>query len=284
MCRDRKIGINTPNVTKSVKDTKELAEAGGLRKIITSGAGEALLFNDFIALLTTRVLSDRGIEVHINTNLTSFNEKVWNKIKHNELSFLASIDGATKQTYEKIRKGARWEDAYRSLLLLAEKYNNKEVKGLIVSFIIMGSSKHEVGGIINICRELRVPLAFTAHYRKSTIEENIFDCCDLDALDFVYEQFTEAGGFELPNVALGSAETIKGRAYRGVDFRLGRAKYQMSVWNRHDVAERILRRAIQDVRCGRLECERGKEAELLSTLSQAIAKEPDCAQIDGAAR
>jgi MoaA/NifB/PqqE/SkfB family radical SAM enzyme len=150
MCRDRKIGINRSNVTKSVKDIKELAEAGGLRKIITSGAGEALLFTDFIALLTTHVLSDRGIEVDINTNLTSFNEKVWNKVNHNKLSFLASIDGATKQTYEKIRKGARWEDVYRNLRSLAEKYNKGEIKRLIVSFIIMGSNKHEVGGIINL--------------------------------------------------------------------------------------------------------------------------------------
>jgi len=275
MCRDQKIRINKSNVTRSTAQIETLAKGGGLRKIVTSGAGEALLFTEFVALLSTSVFSDRNIEVHINTNLTTFTDKIWNKIKHNKLSFIASIDGSTKDTFEKIRKGARWEDAYRGLVSLAQKYNDGEIDKVIASFIIMGANKHEVSGIIGICRELSIPLTFTALYHLSSIEENIFDCCDLDALDVVYDQFVEAGGFELPNVTLGSAETIKDRAYRGVDFRLGRARYQMFNWNRYDLAERILRHAIEDVWRGQVGCEAGKEAELLSALSAAVARRPD---------
>ncbi len=274
MCRDKKIKINKSNVKRSTEQIEDLVKAGGLRKIVTSGAGEALLFTEFVALMATRVFSDQDIEIHINTNLTTFNDKVWEKIKHNKLSFIASIDGATKETFEKIRKGARWNDVYSGLKSLSEKYNDGRIEKVIASFIIMGANKHEISKIIDTCRELSIPLTFTAHYHLSSIEENIFDCCNLEALDVVYDQFVEAGGFDLPNVTLGSAETIKDRAYRGIDFRIGRARYQMANWNRYDLAERILRQAIEDVWGGRAKCEAEKEAELLSALSEAVAKRP----------
>jgi MoaA/NifB/PqqE/SkfB family radical SAM enzyme len=274
MCRDKKVTVNKSIVKNSTKQIETLAKAGGLRKIITSGAGEALLFTEFVALLATRTFSDRDIEVHINSNLTTFNKKMWNRIKHNKLAFLASVDGATKETYEKIRKGARWDDVYRGLELLAKKYNDGELKNFIVSFVIMGANKYDVGGIIGICKKLSVPLTFTAHYGLSFVEENIFDCCNLEELDVVYEQLVEAGGFELINVSLGSAETLKNRAYRGIDFRLEKARYQTTKWSRYDVAERILRQAVEDVRRGRVECEAGKEAELFTALSDAVARRP----------
>ncbi|MBB5730361.1 radical SAM protein [Sphingomonas prati] len=274
MCRNKKVTINKLNVKNSTKQIDTLAKAGGLRKIITSGAGEALLFTDFVALLATRTLSDRDIEVHINSNLTTFNDKIWDIIKHNKLSFIASVDGATKETYEKIRKGARWNDVYRGLELIAEKYNGGELKKLIVSFVIMGANKSDIGGIIDICHDLSVPLTFTAQYGISSLEDNIFDCCDLEELDLVYEQFVEAGGFDLPRVHLGSAEILKNRAYRGIDFRLGKARYQTMNWSRYDLAERILRQAVEDVWRGRVECEAGKEAELLTALSDAVARRP----------
>ena len=274
MCRNKKVTVNKSNVKDSTKQIDTMAKAGGLRKIITSGAGEALLFTEFVALLATRTLSDRDIEVHINSNLTTFNEKMWDRIKHNKLSFNASVDGSTKETFEKIRKGARWSDVYKGLELIAKKYNDGELKKLYVSYIIMGANKYDVGGMIDLCQELSVPLTFTAQYGISTLEENIFDCCNLEELDIVYEQIVEAGGFEQPNVHLGSAETLKNRAYRGIDFRLEKARYQTTNWSRYDLAERILRQAVEDVWRGRVECEAGKEAELLTALSDAVARRP----------
>ena len=274
MCRNSKVTINKSNVRNSTNQIDTLAKAGGLRKIITSGAGEALLFTDFVALLATRTFSDRNIEVHLNSNLTTFNEKMWDSIKHNKLSFIASVDGATKETYEKIRKGARWSDVYKGLELIAKKYNSGELEKLIVSYVIMGANKKDISGIIDICQKLSVPLKFTAQYGLSSLEENIFDCCNLEELDLVYDQLAEAGGFELPNVFLGSAETLKNRAYRGVDFRLEKARYQTTNWGRYDLAESILRQAVEDVWRGQAECEAEKEAELLTALSDAVARRP----------
>ena len=271
MCRGEKVAINKNTVRKSVKDIVEIAEKGNLQTITTSGAGEALLFKEFVALLASRTLSDRGIEVIINTNLTALTEKLWERIKHNNLTIVASVDGATKETYERIRVGARWEDVYRNLGMIARKHKLGELNKLILSFIIMNSNKADISKIIKLACDLEITLTFSQHYGLSTVEENIFECCDIDALDSIYDLIEGAGGFRMKHVNLGSAWMLINRSYRGAPYRINCARYQISRRGRRDIAARILGRAIDDIASNALKVERSKELEILDLFATVTA-------------
>lgn len=72
-----------------------------LESILLCGLGEPFLNKDFIKMI--RYLKEREIGTCFNTNFTLVSEKIARELINSECDLLiASIDGATKQTYEKI--------------------------------------------------------------------------------------------------------------------------------------------------------------------------------------
>jgi MoaA/NifB/PqqE/SkfB family radical SAM enzyme len=69
---------------------------------------------------------------------------------------IVSVDGATKETYERIRKGASWEILQNNLLKLV--CHPRRDYNVIVAFTIMRSNYHELPLMFSMIRELGINL------------------------------------------------------------------------------------------------------------------------------
>ena len=75
--------------------------------------------------------------------------KFWDKVKHQRFgSLLVSIDAATRETYEKIRVGGRWEALLRSLSLIKE--NRHRFHPVSINMTVMRSNYREIPKFIDL--------------------------------------------------------------------------------------------------------------------------------------
>lgn len=87
---------------------------------------------------------------------------------------IVSIDGATKETYEKVRIGARWETVMENLSRLLE-FHRAAPKPfhLQVHFTVMGANLHEIPEAVRLFNRLGVPLYFAPVLGPT--EDNLWD-------------------------------------------------------------------------------------------------------------
>lgn len=252
MCRPKKIKVDVALGHKVADEIEVMAKKGDMKQLRISPAGEALIHPGVVRLLKSHTLSENGVHVTIMTNLTSITPALWNAIKHNDLTIQGSLDGATKETYEKIRVGAQWETAYKNLLFFVDAFKKGEMREFIVNTVLMGSNRYDLHGLIELTNKLGIKLFFIKHEGLSAIEENIFDCCKIDILDEIYEEMEKNNAFELAHVHFGSAVIILGKSYRSLEFRMTCAELQISRYNRRDIAARIVRECLTDIQSGTL--------------------------------
>ena len=133
MCIREKIGV--PIGTMNFEDFKKILEKlDCLFKIHLSGQGEPFLNKDFFKMV--EYANQRGILVNTNTNATLLDEEAIRKICDVDMGEIGiSIESPEEKTYEKIRKGAKFEELMRNIKNLTKKIK-EENKKTIVSFAI----------------------------------------------------------------------------------------------------------------------------------------------------
>lgn len=137
----------------------------GLRKVVIAATGESLVHRDFPEMIA--YAHDRGLEIELVTSLSLMSEKIMDAIlKINSL--VVSFDGATKETYEKIRVGARFEKTLANLKKIAE---NKKDMSIQINYVIQKDNFKEVDGIVELMKDFvsRISYKFT----HDTIGNNI---------------------------------------------------------------------------------------------------------------
>lgn len=88
--------------------------------VIVSSFGEPLLYPD-LERIFQRIDPDSGLELGFFTNLLPLTEPMAERIVRGGVAYLnVSIDGATKETYETIRKGGKWETLLEKLALVGD--------------------------------------------------------------------------------------------------------------------------------------------------------------------
>ena len=101
---------------------------------------------------------ERGLrpEVQVTTNATVWNERVERYVHELRMAPAVSIDGATKQTYESIRVGARYERVIenRDRFIAAAKRHGAHAQ---LNFCLMTRNWHELGPFLLQADELEVP-------------------------------------------------------------------------------------------------------------------------------
>lgn len=86
--------------------------------IIVSSFGEPLLYPG-VGTLFERIDPASGLKLGFFTNLLLLDEPMAERIVRSRVAYVnASIDGATKETYEAIRKGGKWETLLEKIALL----------------------------------------------------------------------------------------------------------------------------------------------------------------------
>lgn len=111
--------------------------------------GEPLLREDLFELL--ELMRHKGLEVYLITNGTLLNSQNIVALKRLGIKVMISIDGATQETYEGIRRGAKFETVLKSARACAEE-DILDTINTIVSQI----NYQEIAGILELAQSLKV--------------------------------------------------------------------------------------------------------------------------------
>lgn len=93
-----------------------------------------------------------GLRTGISTNATVLNDNIIRNILNSGLDYIIfAFDGATKETYEKIRKGANFEQVMRNIKeFIAKKVENKIKLFTAIQCIYMDDTENEINDFIRI--------------------------------------------------------------------------------------------------------------------------------------
>jgi MoaA/NifB/PqqE/SkfB family radical SAM enzyme len=129
----------------------------GLKRVDLTGIGEALMNRGFFDAL--RFLKSRGMYVTLNDNFTLMTEEAERRIVELGVDqIFLSLDGATKETYERIRIGANFEKVVtnaRRLIQIKGQMGKKqpEVK---VNTVVCASNYHELPEIVELAHDIGI--------------------------------------------------------------------------------------------------------------------------------
>lgn len=148
--------------------------------------GEVFLI-DYFEKIIQEVSFYQNIHQTVQTNGLLLNEKWAELLARHNVSVLFSIDGASKKTYEYIRRGAKFERLLKNLSLFEEyrnKYNSNASKILCVC--IMRSNYTELEDFIEFAIEYNFDrISLGAIHGENAVSENIFNPLDSTAIDYI---------------------------------------------------------------------------------------------------
>ncbi|MGB5637103.1 MAG: radical SAM protein [Waterburya sp.] len=128
-----------------------------LKRIDLTGIGEALVNNNFFEIV--KFLKDKGIYITLNDNFTLMTEQTARRIIDLGIDqIFLSLDGATADTYESIRRGAKFERVIanvKRLVALKQEMGSKlpEVK---INTVVCNTNYQELPAIIEIAHEVGI--------------------------------------------------------------------------------------------------------------------------------
>ena len=131
-----------------------------LQRIFWQG-GEVFLSPYFNKLLE-KISAYPNIRQDINTNGLLINKHWAKRLVRANANIIFSIDGVTKETYEHIRRGAKFQDLLKSIDILNEEMGEKEDRtyvgnnkecSTIINLVVMRSNYHELGGFIDFAKK-----------------------------------------------------------------------------------------------------------------------------------
>ncbi len=163
----------------STRTMEEVAKIlPGLRQIRLTGDGDPFFRKD------TREFLERfdparhpELEFIILTNGIMLNRRMWDRIKHNNIGEIwVSIDAASKETYEKIRVGGRWETLLENLRLISDIRRSAKIRMYEINMTVMRSNYKEIVEFVRMGQSLGCDqVALQRFYGDTPAGENIFD-------------------------------------------------------------------------------------------------------------
>ena len=120
--------------------------------------------------------ASRGIKVSTNSNLTLFSRRRAEQCITSGLDTVhVSVDGSSRETYEKIRVGADWNKVIGNIRLLqnAKKAMAAEHPHIRLVFVLMRMNLGELPGLVTMAAELGISEIFVQHlchdFKESTL-------------------------------------------------------------------------------------------------------------------
>ncbi len=132
----------------------EMASLPSLKSVVLGGFGEPLCHPDIVRIVS--VLAMAGIRVELISNASLLDGEMGRRLMDAGLARLwVSVDGASMEQYEKIRKGARHDEVIANLLRLSElRAGSRCAMELGLSFVMMKSNVHELPAVVGLARQL----------------------------------------------------------------------------------------------------------------------------------
>lgn len=118
------------------------------------GWGESTIMRDWERYLDYALGFDTRFG--LVTNLTVRNDGMWRKIARAGFSLSVSLDGATKETFESIRRRASFEGVLSNLRKVAGYYREYGINPyrLCLLMTVQRGNLHEVPGVVRLARDL----------------------------------------------------------------------------------------------------------------------------------
>lgn len=135
-----------------------------LQELHLQGLGEPMMHPQFFDMVT--YAANKGIRVTTNSNLTLLNQKRAEQCVTSNLDRLhISIDGATPETYNKIRVGSNFEQVVKNLELVLEKRQTlaSETPHIHLVMVIMRQNLHELPDLVKLAHKWSVEQFFVQH-------------------------------------------------------------------------------------------------------------------------
>ncbi len=139
--------------TKDIEPFDKLFKYASL--INPTGVGEPLMGRDFFPMIET--FKRHGSHVGFFTNGTLLNEKKADRLIELGVDYVnVSIDGATAETFEQIRKPAKFEVVVGNVRrLIARRRERGAAKPLVqLAIVLMGENIHELPDLVRLAAEL----------------------------------------------------------------------------------------------------------------------------------
>lgn len=124
----------------------------GISRLTLSGNGE-VFFNPYSRKFLQSLDPNRypSMKIELYTNGTMFTPKLWESIKHNRYDdILVSVDAASKETYEKIRKNGNWDILRRNLDFISELRRQNVFYYFCINFLVMKSNYKEMKAFVEL--------------------------------------------------------------------------------------------------------------------------------------
>ncbi len=135
-----------------------------LQKLHLQGLGEPMMHPRFFEMVS--YAADRGISVTTNSNLTLLNPERTERLVRSGLeTIFFSIDGSTRETYERIRKRAHFDRVVKNvqLLLNTRRRLGMNAPALRIVMVIMRQNLHELPELVRMAHGWSAEEMFVQH-------------------------------------------------------------------------------------------------------------------------
>jgi MoaA/NifB/PqqE/SkfB family radical SAM enzyme len=177
-------------IRKALAEMKPLLPT--LKRIKLLGDGEPFVVPEVLEFLVnfdSQLYPDARFL--INTNGLLFTPVMWEKVKHLKMDWVVvSIDAATRETYEKIRVGGKWDILQQNLEFLTVKHREGFIRELLISMTVMKSNHHEMVEFAKMGKRLGVTTTYFYPVFGDYGKEQIFDRRDVPCLKKISEQLS----------------------------------------------------------------------------------------------
>src|SRR5437763_2091896 len=197
----------------------------GMQELHLQGLGEPMMHPRFFDMVEYAV--KKGIRVTTNSNLTLLNDRRAQRCVSSGLDCLhVSIDGATAQTYERIRLRAHFERVVSNLerILAARKRLGSRHPHLRMVVVIMRQNLHELPDLVRLAYQWSMESIFVQHLCHD------FGEASLPAQYFSMRQFGQRETLleeDPPRVEQYFGEARNVAKELGIDLRLPRTRLRL---------------------------------------------------------
>lgn len=124
-------------------------------KISLVGIGESFMNKELWSII--RAARARGIQIGTTSNGTILTDRILQEIIESDLDWLNfSIDGATKDTYERMRPGAEFEKVLANIRKVVSALNGRGRPEFAVWFLSSRENIHELPDMVPLVRSLGI--------------------------------------------------------------------------------------------------------------------------------
>ncbi len=184
MCRVQKFSWEIPRETVS-----EITEYFPYLEYLSWLGGEVFL-SDYFEELFEKAASYPNIRQDITTNGLFIDERWAERLVKANVNLIFSIDGVTKETYEYIRREAKFEDLLKSIDMVnkyKKRYHNISINNIftIINFVVMKSNYREMEQVVDFAKKNKFDAIAFLPILAETSSENIFYYNDPEALGYI---------------------------------------------------------------------------------------------------